>query len=89
MRHLRVGQSLRLIEEDGRETAARIAWISPLTSRYLIVNRRGLRKLVASPEELAVLVGQGRVVLRSSEPPFDEAMREMWQQLSHPQAAVS
>jgi hypothetical protein len=89
MRRLRVGQNLRLIEDDGRETAARIAWVSPLTSRFLIVNRRGMRKLVVSPEELAALVGKGRVTLRSSEAPFDEAMRDMWQQLSQTRAAVS
>jgi hypothetical protein len=82
LRRLRVGQNLRLIEDDGRETAARIAWVSPLTSRFLIVNRRGMRKLVVSPEELAALIGQGRAALRSSEAPFDEAMREMWQQLN-------
>lgn len=89
MRRLRVGQNLRLIEDDDRETAARIAWVSPLTSRFLIVNRRGMRKLVVSPEELAALVGKGRVTLRSSEAPFDEAMRDMWQQLSRTRAAVS
>ncbi len=88
MRRLRVGQSLRLIEVDGRETPARIAWVSPLTSRFLIVNRRGMRKLVVTPEELAALVGNGRVVLRSSEAPFDEAMRDMWQQLSQSRAAA-
>lgn len=89
MRRLRVGQSLRLVEDDGRETAGRIAWVSPLTSRFLIVNRRGLRKLVVSPEELTVLVAKGRVILRSSDAPFDEAMRDMWQQFTHPRTAVS
>lgn len=88
MRRLRVGQNLRLIEDDGRESAARIAWVSPLTSRFLIVNRRGMRKLVVSPEELAALVAKGRVSLRSSEAPFDEALRDMWQQLSQTRAAV-
>ena len=87
IRRLRVGQNLRLVEEDGRETAARIAWTSPLSSRYLIVNRRGMRKLVLSPEEMAVLVARGRILLRSSEPPFDEAMRELWQQLDLPDHA--
>ncbi len=89
MRRLRVGQNLRLTEEDGRESAARIAWVSPLTSRFLVVNRRGMRKLVVSPEELAALVAKGRVTLRSSEAPFDEAMRDMWQQLSHTRVAAS
>ncbi len=87
MRKLRVGQSLRLIEDDGHGTIGRIAWVSPLTSRFLIVNRRGMRKLVVSPEELASLVAKGRVTLRSSEPPFDGAMRDMWQQLRIPRAA--
>src|SRR3546814_6193075 len=31
MRRLRPGQGLRLVDEDGQETAARVAWISPLT----------------------------------------------------------
>ncbi len=87
MRKLRVGQSLRLIEDDGHGTIGRIAWVSPLTSRFLIVNRRGMRKLVVSPEELASLVAKGRVTLRSSEPAFDGAMREMWQQLKTPRTA--
>src|SRR5690606_16438688 len=38
MRRLRVGQGLRLIDEDGHESMCRIAWISPLTSRFLVVN---------------------------------------------------
>ena len=82
MRRLRVGQGLRLIDDDGHETAARIAWVSPLTGRFLVVNRRGVRKMVVSPEELTALVGAGRVVVRSSDAPFDEAMRQVWQHLN-------
>ena len=82
MRRLRVGQGLRLVDRHGRESAARIAWISPLTSRFLIVNRRGVRQMVVSPEELAVLVVNGRVVVRSVDAPFDEAMKQLWQRLN-------
>lgn len=82
MRRLRVGQGLRLVDEDGHESAARIAWVSPLTSRFLVVNRRGARKMVVSPEELAALVAAGRVVVRSIDAPFDEAMKQVWQQLN-------
>ncbi|WP_407354241.1 DUF1631 family protein [Luteimonas sp. R10] len=82
MRRLRVGQGLRLLDRGGHETAARIAWISPLTSRFLIVNRRGVRKMVVSPEELALLVASGRVVVRSVDAPFDEAMKQLWQRLN-------
>ena len=92
MRRLRPGQGLRLVDEDGRESAARVAWISPLTSRLLIVNRRGVRKMVVSPEELAVLVGRGQAIVRSVDGPFDEAMKQLWQHLNHasaPAAATS
>ncbi|WP_233198571.1 MULTISPECIES: DUF1631 family protein [Luteimonas] len=82
MRQLRVGQGLRLVDEHGRESAARVAWISPLTARLLIVNRRGVRKMVVSPEELAALVGNGRVEIRAVDAPFDEAMKQVWQQLN-------
>lgn len=82
MRRLRVGQGLRLMDDAGHESAARIAWISPLTGRFLIVNRRGIRKLVASPEELAALVANGRAVVRSVDAPFDEAMKQVWQHLN-------
>ena len=81
LRKLRVGQGLRIREEEGRESAARIAWISPLTSRFLIVNRRGIRKLVVSPEELAGLVAAGEVTVRAVDAPVDHAMRQIWEQL--------
>ncbi len=82
MRQLRVGQWLRLVDDNGRESAARVAWISPLTQRLLIVNRRGIRRMVVSPEELAALVGAGRAVVRAVDAPFDEAMKQLWQQLN-------
>ncbi len=84
MRRLRVGQGLRLIDEEGHESVCRIAWVSPLTSRFLIVNRRGARKMVVSPEELAALVSAGRVILRAVDAPCDEAMRQLWQRLNTP-----
>ena len=43
-------------------SAARVAWISPLTARLLIVNRRGMKRMIVSPEELAILVATGAVI---------------------------
>src|SRR3546814_20481037 len=89
MRRRRTGQGLRRLDEDGQETAARVAWISPLTSRLLIVNRRGVRKMVVSPEELAALVGNGHASVRSVDAPFDEAMKHLWQHPNEVPAAAS
>lgn len=82
MRRLRPGQGLRVIDDNGHESPARVAWISPLTSRLLVVNKRGQRLLVASPEELAALLDAGRIALAASEAPFDRAMKRLWQQLN-------
>ena len=35
---------------------AKVSWISPISGRLLLVNRRGIRVLVASVEELAAMV---------------------------------
>lgn len=81
MRQLQAGDWLRLIDAQGEPVSAKVAWVSPLTSRRLLVNRRGVRVLVASAEELAALAGNGRLVLGGEPTAFDEAMRHVRQRL--------
>ena len=81
MRDLQPGSWLRLVDEHGEEGSVKVAWVSPLTSRLLLVNRRGVRKLVASPEQLAALVKAGNLLLDAADMPFDEAMRQVRQRL--------
>ena len=82
MRELAPGTWLRLVDEAGKEVSVKLAWISPLTGRRLLVDRRGLRQLVASPERMAALSGEGRLVLNPAASPFDEAMRSVRRQLA-------
>lgn len=77
MRRLVPGEWLRLVDAEGQDMVAKVAWISPLTGRLLLVNRRGLRVLVASPEQLAALHAEGRLEVGAERAPFDEAMRRM------------
>ena len=77
VRRLRAGQGLRIVEDGGHETMAKIAWVSTITGRILVVNRRGERRMVVRPETLAVLVADGRVLVRSAEPPVDQAMAQV------------
>ncbi|HVI26236.1 MAG TPA: DUF1631 family protein [Xanthomonadaceae bacterium] len=81
MRALQPGVWLRLVDERGEEGSVKVAWVSPLTSRLLLVNRRGVRKLVASPEQLAALVKAGNLMLEAADLPFDEAMRQVRRRL--------
>lgn len=83
MRKLQPGDWLRLVEESGVEGSVKVAWISPLTSRMLLVNRRGIRKLVASPEQLAALAKLQRLLVDADELPFDQAMRQVRERLSN------
>jgi len=82
MRRLLPGEWLRLMDANGQSLAAKVAWISPLTSRFLLVNRRGMRVLVASAAELASLAAAGRLVVGVERTPFDEAMRQLRGRLS-------
>jgi len=88
MATLAPGSWMRLIEDTGEEGSVKVAWISPLTSRLLLVNRRGVRKLVASPQQLAALVKAGRLLDDTAELPFDEAMRHVRQRLGKVVAAA-
>ena len=81
MRSLQPGDWMRLTDERAHEVAVKVAWISPLSGRLLLVNRRGVKQLVASPEQLAALVRSGNLFAEADELPFDEAMRLVRQRL--------
>ncbi len=81
MRRLKPGDWMRLVDPDSEPVAAKVAWASPLTARFLLVNRRGGRVLVASAEQLAALVKQGRLEPGTEQAPFDAAMQQMRQRL--------
>lgn len=53
---LRVGDWLQLRGASGRMEPAQVSWVSPISSRLLLVNMRGVRVLTASIAELEVLV---------------------------------
>ena len=77
MRRLKPGDWVRLGDQDNEPVAAKVAWVSPLTARYLLVNRRGGRVLVASAEQLAALVREGRLDVDTEQAPFDAAMQQL------------
>jgi hypothetical protein len=77
MRALPIGTWLQLTSESGRVEPAKVSWISPISSRLLFVNRRGIRVLVASAEELAAMAKLGTVQLREADNAFEDAMHQM------------
>ena len=77
MRKLQVGNWLQLATSADRVEPAKVSWISPISGRLLLVNRRGIRVLVASPEELAAMSKLGKVTLREGENMFEDAMQQV------------
>ncbi len=73
-RGLPIGTWLDFIDKDNKLQAGKLSWVSPISSRLLFVNRRGVRFCVASPEELAVMVRLGRLRAHQDEDAFDSAM---------------
>lgn len=82
LRGLTPGSWLSLGGKGEPTVAAKVAWISPLTSRLLLVNRRGVRVLVASAEQLAVLAADGTLQLGGCMAPVDEAMHHVERKLA-------
>ena len=77
MRRLKPGDWVRLHGREDEPVSAKVAWLSPLTARFLLVNRRGVRVLVASAEQLAALAAQGRFEVGTEQAPFDAAMHQL------------
>lgn len=84
-RRMEIGAWLDFVDKDGKVQAGKLSWISPISSRLLFVNRRGVRFCVASPEELAVMVRLGRLRTHVDDGAFDSAMQGVIDRLD-PQA---
>jgi len=74
-RRMEIGTWLDFIDKEGKLQAGKLSWVSPISSRLLFVNRRGIRFCVASPEELAVMVRLGRLRAHVDDGAFDTAMQ--------------
>ncbi|PZU25951.1 MAG: DUF1631 domain-containing protein [Stenotrophomonas sp.] len=86
-RRMEIGTWLDFIDKDGKMQAGKLSWVSPISSRLLFVNRRGIRFCVASPEELAVMVRLERLRPHVDDGAFDSAMQGVIDRLE-PQGAA-
>ena len=87
-RGLPIGTWLDFVDKDNKVQAGKLSWVSPISSRLLFVNRRGVRFCVASPEELAVMVRMGRLRAHQDEDAFDSAMQGVIERLDPEKSAV-
>lgn len=83
IRALKVGAWIDLAGEDGRLHPAKLSWLSPISARLMFVNRRGVRVLVASVEELAAMKKEGKLALRAHDQVFDQALHRVMGRLQN------
>src|SRR5207344_3647047 len=83
LRDLKIGVWLDLAGEDQKLHPAKLSWVSPISSRLMFVNRRGVRILVASVEELAAMKKKGRLTLRQQDQMFDQALHRVMGRLQN------
>ncbi|GLQ88565.1 DUF1631 domain-containing protein [Dyella flagellata] len=83
---LKPGTWLEFSGQDEHFERAKLSWISPMSGRYLFVNRRGLKVGDFSPYELALVMAEGRARILASNALFDRAMDAIVDRLSHEEA---
>jgi hypothetical protein len=71
---LPIGTWLQLEGTNGSYSPIKLAWVSPISSRLMFVNRRGVRVLVVSVEELAQMKKQGKLIIHAEDNVFEQTM---------------
>ncbi|UGB39004.1 DUF1631 domain-containing protein [Frateuria soli] len=84
---LKPGTWLEFCPTGDAVTRAKLSWISPMSGRYLFVNRRGLKVGDYAPQELAAALAAGSARILPSEPLFERAMGAIVDKLSQAAAA--
>lgn len=79
---LQVGQLLVLTEPGQAPRALRVAWTSPLTGRYLLVNRQGARHALLDDGQLAAMVEAGVLRVRPLDGAVEHVLRDLSRQAS-------
>ncbi|MDE2247051.1 MAG: DUF1631 domain-containing protein [Xanthomonadaceae bacterium] len=83
---LQAGNWLEFCPPGEAMNRAKLSWISPMSGRYLFVNRRGLKVADYSPQELALLFRNGQARLLAANALFDRALSAIVGKLSQPDA---
>ncbi|HEX7369882.1 MAG TPA: DUF1631 domain-containing protein, partial [Rhodanobacteraceae bacterium] len=74
VRDLKVGGWVEFTDEAGNRERAKLSWISPISGKYLFVNRRGLKVADRTAVQLATELHDNRAMILEEVPLFDRAL---------------
>lgn len=86
VRALKVGAWIEFMDQAGGSERAKLSWISPISGKYLFVNRRGLKVADRGLHDLAAEIRDGRAVVLEEVPLFDRALDAIVERLRQAQA---
>ena len=86
---LKPGTWLEFVTGPETIERAKLSWISPMSGRYLFVNRRGLKVADYAPQELAAALAAGTARVLESTALFDRALDAIVGRLSQPATATT
>jgi hypothetical protein len=88
-REIKVGTWLEFADEQGNRERAKLSWISPISSKYLFVNRRGLKVCDKTVFALAAELRRGSTIVLEEVPLFDRALDAIVARLRSAQAGAA
>lgn len=89
VRELKVGTWIEFLDEQGAKERAKLSWISPISSKYLFVNRKGLKVADRTLVQLASDLAEARITVLEEVPLFDRALDAIVERLKSTHAAKS
>ncbi len=88
-REIKVGTWLEFADEQGNRERAKLSWISPISAKYLFVNRRGLKVCDKTVFALAAELRRGTTIVLEEVPLFDRALDAIVARLRSAQAGAA
>jgi Protein of unknown function (DUF1631) len=73
-REIKVGNWVEFTDEQGNRERAKLSWISPISGKYLFVNRRGLKVCDKTVYALAAELRRNTTIVLEEVPLFDRAL---------------
>jgi hypothetical protein len=83
VRDLKVGTWIEFVDESDNRERAKLSWISPISAKYLFVNRRGLKVCDKTVAGLAIEMRRGSAIVLEEVPLFDRALDAIVARLRH------
>ena len=83
VKSIKPGVWIEFLDDNGQPERAKLSWISPISGKYLFVNRRGLKVCDKTIAAFAAELREGTTTILEEVPLFDRALDAIVAKLRH------